>query len=333
MADRGARTSEVSRWQGGVSEGEFITGEGVVLNLKDTVAVVTGSGSGLGEAYARALASAGAAVVVNDVHSDAADDVASKIRSAGGTAVSAPGPVGETETAEALVATAVSEFGKLDTLVANAGVLRDGVLWKMTDEDFDLVVRVHLRGTFTCLRAAAIQMRAQRSGGSIVCVGSQTGQLGNFGQANYTAAKAGILGLVRTAAMELQRSEIAVNALIPFSASPMTETVPFLRDYVSSVEQGQDLSPFVRKAMGFGSPSDVAGLVVFLASQAGRAITGQAIGIGGDRLSLWTHPAETAVAFADGGGWQADQIAQAWSSTLGLHQQSLGLPTHEEPSA
>src|ERR1700710_2318434 len=142
--------------------------------LEGKVAVVTGGGRGLGLAYAEALAAAGASVVVNDVDADVADAAVRTITDRGGRAVAQIGAVGSTSVAELLVERAVAEFGRLDILVTNAGILRDTVLWKMTDEDFDAVIGVHLRGTFTCVRAAAIRLREQGDGGRIICVGSPT---------------------------------------------------------------------------------------------------------------------------------------------------------------
>src|SRR5690606_8756971 len=136
-------------------------------------------------------------------------------------------PVGPTETAKHLVQTAVDTYGRLDILVTNAGVLRDTVLWKMSDDDFDTVVDVHLRGTFTCVREAATYMRTNEIAGRIICIGSPTGQRGNFGQTNYSAAKAGIVGMVRTWAMELKKAGITANAIIPVAATAMTATVPY----------------------------------------------------------------------------------------------------------
>lgn len=293
------------------------------MNLHGKVAIVTGSGRGLGLAYAQELARLGAALIVNDVDENAASEAAAKIRAAGGQAQHVTAPVGPTETAQALVAAAVNHFGRLDILVANAGVLRDTVLWKMSDEDFDTVINVHLRGTFTCVREAAIQMRAQGEGGRIIAIGSSTGQRGNFGQGNYAAAKAGIVGMVRTWAMELQRSQITVNAVVPVAATSMTETVPFFEEYVQDAAAGRPLPPFARRVLGFGTAEDVAGVVGFLASDEAQNITGQAVGIGGDRLAMWNHPGEISAAFSDD-GWQAEQIAEAWSMVMAPFEQSLG---------
>ena len=151
------------------------------------------------------LARQGASVVVNDVDAQTAADAVASIEAQGGKAVAVVAPVGSTETAKKLVAAAVDTFGRLDILVTNAGVLRDTVLWKMSDDDFDTVINVHLRGTFTCVREAATYMRENEIAGRIICIGSPTGQRGNFGQTNYAAAKAGIVGMVRTWALELKR--------------------------------------------------------------------------------------------------------------------------------
>jgi len=301
------------------------------VDLTGKVAVVTGSGRGLGLAYATELARNGAAVVVNDVDQAVADAAVAAITDAGGTAVAEVVAVGTSEAAQALVDRAVSEFGRLDVLVNNAGILRDTTLWKMTDEQFDAVLTTHLRGTFTCTRAAAVRMREQGEGGRIICVGSPTGQVGNFGQTNYAAAKAGIVGMVRTWAMELARAEITVNAIVPVAATAMTETVPFLKPYVDALQAGEPLPAFARQELGFGSPEDAAGLVAFLASDAASGITGQAVGIGGDRLALWSHPTEAVVEFADGTGWSPDAIADVWPATFAPFQQTVGQQLPEPP--
>jgi len=282
------------------------------MRLDGKVAVVTGSGRGLGRAYAAALARAGASVVVNDVDGDAARAVAEEI---GGVAEVCP--VGSSEAADALVARAVEAFGRLDVMVTNAGVLRDKVLWKMTDEDFDVVVHTHLRGTFTCARAAAVRMREQGEGGRIVVVGSPAGQFGNFGQTNYAAAKAGIVAFARTWALELARAQITVNAIVPTAWTRMTETIPIYAPLA-----GRDEFPAqVRQEHALGPPEDCAPLVVFLASEAGAGVTGQAIGIGGDRLTLYSHPAEVAFELREG-GWSAEEIAVAWK---GFEPQPYGV--------
>ena len=301
------------------------------MDLTGKVAVVTGSGRGLGLAYATELARRGAEVVVNDVDAEVAGAAVQAITDAGGTAVAEVVPVGTSDAAQALVDRAVGEFGRLDVLVNNAGILRDTTLWKMTDEQFDAVVTTHLRGTFTCTRAAAIRMREQGEGGRIICVGSPTGQVGNFGQTNYAAAKAGIVGMVRTWAMELARAQITVNAIVPVAATAMTETVPFLKPYVDALQAGEPLPPFARQQLGFGSPQDAAGLVAFLASDAAAGISGQAVGIGGDRLALWSLPSEVVVEFADGTGWSADAIAEVWPKAFEGSLQTVGQQLPAEP--
>ncbi|GAB7188283.1 3-oxoacyl-ACP reductase FabG [Kitasatospora sp. Ki12] len=296
------------------------------MDLTGKVAVVTGSGRGLGLAYAKALAAAGAAVVVDDVDADAAATAVKEIETAGGRAVAEVAAVGTAEAADALVARAVEAFGRLDVMVTNAGVLRDRVLWKMTDEDFDTVVQVHLRGTFTCVRAAVERMREQGEGGRIIVAGSPAGQRGNFGQTNYAAAKAGIAAMVRTWAMELAKAGITANAVIPVAATAMTRTIPAFAPHIDALEQhGTPLPDGLRKGEGFGTAEDVAPLVTFLASEASAGITGQCIGIGGDKLALWSHPQEVSVAYADG-GWSADAIAAAWPVSVGRVPETYGIP-------
>jgi len=301
------------------------------VNLSGKVAIVTGSGRGLGLAYASELARNGALVVVNDVNAAAADEAVDAITAAGGTAVAQVAAVGDAASAQALVDRAVDTFGRLDILVNNAGILRDTTVWKMTDDDFDAVISTHLRGTFTCTRAAAIRMREQGSGGRIICVGSPTGQVGNFGQTNYAAAKSGIVGMVRTWAMELARAGITVNAIIPVAATEMTRTVAALKPYVDQIEAGEPLDQYARQELGFGTASDAAGVVAFLASDAAGSVTGQAVGIGGDRLTLWSHPAEVVVEIADGTGWSADAIAEVWPISFAPAQQPFGQQLTELP--
>jgi NAD(P)-dependent dehydrogenase (short-subunit alcohol dehydrogenase family) len=299
------------------------------IDLTGKVAVVTGAGRGLGLAYATALARAGASVVVNDVDA-VAEQAAKMIIEVGGTAVAEVAAVGTAATADRLVARAVEEFGRLDVMVTNAGILRDRVLWKMSDEDFDDVIHVHLRGTFTCARAAALRLREQGEGGSLIMVGSPAGQRGNFGQTNYAAAKAAIAAMVRTWSMELARADITVNAVIPVAATAMTETIPAFAPYIAEHRSGGRLPDFLRKGEGFGRAEDCAALVPFLASAAARRVTGQCIGIGGDKLALWSHPQEVSVAYADG-GWTPEDIAAVWATSVGRAPQTVGIPAPAIP--
>ncbi len=295
------------------------------MNLDGKVAVVTGSGRGIGRAYARALAEAGCAVVVNDVDGDVADSCVRELTDMGARAVAEVVAVGSVEAADRLVQRAVDSFGGIDVMCTNAGILRDRVLWKMSDEDFDAVIDTHLRGTFTCARAAAIRMREQGRGGRIVVISSWAGQRGNFGQTNYAAAKAGIAAFARTWAMELARAEITVNAIVPNAMTRMIASIPGMAELVKSTADGDPLPDTVRKEMGMGTPEDVAPLVVFLCSDAAREVTGQCIGLGGDKLSLWSHPQEISAAYRDG-GWTADAIAEVWGSSVGSRLETYGIP-------
>jgi NAD(P)-dependent dehydrogenase (short-subunit alcohol dehydrogenase family) len=292
------------------------TPSGTARPLDGKVAIVTGSGRGLGLAYAQELARQGAAVVINDVDEATAAEAVAAIEAEGGRAAAVAAPVGPSETAERLVRTAVDTFGRLDILVTNAGVLRDTVLWKMSDDDFDTVINVHLRGTFTCVRAAATWMRENEVPGRIIAIGSPTGQRGNFGQTNYAAAKAGIVGMVRTWALELKRAGITANAVIPVAATAMTATVPYFAAAVEAEAAGEPMPPFFRHDLGFGTSDDVAGLIAYLASDAAAGVTGQAIGIGGDRLQLWSHPEPVATAYHEG-GWSYDDLAAGFGDAVG----------------
>lgn len=305
------------------------------MSLTGKVAIVTGSGRGLGLAYAQELARQGAAVVINDVNAETAAEAVATIEAAGGKATAVVAAVGSSEAAKQLVAAAVETFGRLDILVTNAGVLRDTVLWKMTDEDFDLVNTVHLRGTFNCVREAATHMRTAGEGGRIICIGSPTGQRGNFGQTNYAAAKAGIVGMVRTWALELKKAGITANAVIPVAATAMTATVPYFHAAVEADAKGEAMPEFFRKEIGFGGAGDVAPLIAHLASDAAAGVTGQAIGVGGDRLQVWSHPEPVVTAYRDG-GWSPEALAAEFDAVVGANLQEVGekmppLPAELQP--
>src|SRR5580700_2409593 len=294
------------------------------MNLEGKVAVVTGSGRGIGRAYALGLAQAGCAVVVNDVDGDVAEATADAIASAGGRVVAEVCAVGSAAAADQLVSGAVSAFGRLDIMCTNAGILRDRVLWNMTDDDFDAVIATHLRGTFTCARSAVRQMREQGTGGRIVVVTSIAGQRGNFGQTNYAAAKAGIAAYARTWAMECAKHNITVNAIVPNAITRMISTIPGMASLVEAAERGEPLPATVRKQMGMGTPDDVAPLLVFLSTAEAAGVTGRRHGLGGGTLSPWAHPNEVWVAFR-GGACSADPIADGWSTSVGSGLQTCGL--------
>lgn len=298
--------------------------------LNGKVAIVTGSGRGLGLSYAQELARQGAAVIVNDLDEQVAADAVASITAAGGRAAAVIAPVGTTETAAALVRAAVDTFGGLDILVTNAGLLRDKSLLKMTDDDFDAVIQVHLRGTFTCVREAYAHFKEQNIAGRIVTIGSPTGQRGNFGQTNYAAAKAGIVGMVRTWALEMKRAGVTVNTIIPVAATAMTRTVPYFQKAVEADDSGEAMPGFFRHDLGFGTADDVAGLVAFLASDAAAGITGQVIGVGGDRLQLWSHPEPILSEYRDG-GWSYQALQQQLPALLDGRLQSVGEDFPELP--
>ncbi|HCP78194.1 MAG: 3-oxoacyl-ACP reductase [Pusillimonas sp.] len=287
-----------------------------MIDLQGKVAVVTGSGQGLGLSVAQALAKAGAAVVVNDVDADRAQAAVELITAAGGRATAEVVAVGSGEAADRCVERAVSAFGRLDIMVTNAGILRDKVLWNMSDADFDQVIETHLRGTFTCARAAVKHFRARKEGGRLILVSSLAGQKGNFGQGNYAAAKAGIVGFTRTWAMECARMNVTVNAVLPMALTQMVASIPGMESHVAAAQRGESLPPEIRMGMGMGLPQEVAPLFVFLASAQAQNITGQCIGLGGDKLALWSHPEEIKVAYQQG-GWGADDIANVWDNVFG----------------
>ena len=194
------------------------------MSLKDKVAIITGSGGGLGRAHALFLARQGARVVVNDLAGDAADTVAAEIEAMGGEALAIAGSVTDEAAVDAMVSETIDRWGRIDILVNNAGILRDKSFAKMSIEDFRLVVEVHLMGAAICSKAVWGQMREQHYG-RIVMTTSSSGLYGNFGQANYSAAKMALVGLMQTLAIEGEKYNIRVNSLAPTAATQMTDGV------------------------------------------------------------------------------------------------------------
>lgn len=241
------------------------------MRLRDKVAIITGAGRGIGRAIALKLAQEGAKVVVSDIIIENAQAVAEEIKKAGGTALAIKTNIAVREEVEQLFTEAINHFGKIDILVNNAGINRDAMLHKMTDEQWDEVIAVNLTGTFYCTRQAAIHMR-ERGYGRIINIASAS-WLGNIGQANYAASKAGVVGLTKTAARELARKGVTVNAICPgFIDTDMTRAVPekIWNMMVEKIPMGR-----------VGKPEDVANLVAFLASDEAAYITAEVINVGG----------------------------------------------------
>jgi NAD(P)-dependent dehydrogenase (short-subunit alcohol dehydrogenase family) len=287
-------------------------------------AVVTGAGRGLGRAYARALAAEGAAVVVNDVNEEGAANVAHEIQAAGGRAHANSDSVDAWDGARGIVQACVDTFGQIDVLVNNAGILRDRTLIKMDESDFDAVIGVHLKGTFACSHFAAQRFREQGSG-CIINITSTSGLCGNVGQTNYAAAKAGILGMTRTWAMELARYNVRVNALAPTAVTEMVLSIPGMQD----LDPGH--LPDELRERYMGAPEEAAPVVVFLASDTAARVNGQVWALGGDRLALWSHPREVHHELKRG-GWDVAAVEEAFRSTFSSMLQPVGLwPTEAAP--
>jgi NAD(P)-dependent dehydrogenase (short-subunit alcohol dehydrogenase family) len=276
--------------------------------LDGKVVIVTGAGAGIGRAHARLFAREGAKVVVNDVggardgtglDATPANQVVEEIRAAGGTAVANHDTVATAEGATALVKNAVDAFGRVDVLVNNAGILRDKSFLKMDEAMWDAVVAVHMKGTFLCSQVFAKQVVAQGGGGRVVNTTSVSGMLGNFGQANYSAAKAGIYGLTRTMSIELQKHRITVNAIAPIAKTRMTEDLPMF--------QGVDTL----------TPEHIAPAALFLASDLCADRTGHVLAVAGARIYAF-KVVETAGRFKEGdhGVWTAQEIADSWDAIV-----------------
>ena len=243
------------------------------MGVADRVAVVTGSGQGIGEGIVRTLGSAGARVVVNDVVAERVDRVVQELRESGIEAVGSAADVSTKDGAESLIRTALERFGRVDILVNNAGIAKDRYLAKMSDEEWDDVLRVNLKGPFLCCRAAVPHMMEQRHG-RIINISSRA-WLGGVGQANYSASKGGLVSLTRTLALELARYQITANCVAP----ALVDT-PLFRSLKEDVQQRLTQSvPMGR----IGTPQDVAWAVLFFASDESAYVTGQVLYVCGGR--------------------------------------------------
>ena len=271
------------------------------------VVVVTGAGRGVGRGVALDLARAGAAVVVNDLgvslagqgdETPVAEQVAREIRDFGGRAVANGDSVASWEGADRIVEAALDSFGRIDGVVNNAGNLRDSLFHKMTEEEFDAVIAVHLKGSFNVSRAAAPPFKTQNSG-AYVHMTSTSGLIGNFGQANYSAAKLGIVGLSKSIALDMQRFGVRSNAVAPFAWTRMIDSIP-----TNTPEQQKRVEGLKQLV-----PEKIAPFVTALLSDAGADVTGQIFGVRNNEIYLFSQPRPIRTAHKSD-GWTPETIAE-----------------------
>ncbi len=286
--------------------------------LDGKVAAVTGGGRGIGRGVSRLLAAQGAAVVVNDLGvtvagqketQSPADDVVKEIKAAGGKAASNHMDISTVEGGEGLVNQAIKEFGQLDILVNVAGILRDRMIFNMSEQEWDDVIRVHLKGHYCTMRPGSAHMR-ERKYGRIINFSSNSA-LCSPGQPNYAAAKAGILGLTYSAANSLAKYNITVNAIMPGAATRMTDTIPAGR------MPGATGIPSSETAIGTPrDPANVAPLVAFLAGDDAANVSGQCFGASGYRITRYTHIVADRIV-SNAGPWTVERVAEEFKRTLG----------------
>lgn len=275
--------------------------------LDGKVAIITGAGGGIGRAEALLFAAEGAKIVVNDLGGARdgqgsgealASKVVAEITEAGGQAIANFDSVADPAGAQRIIDIAVKHFGRLDILVNNAGILRDKTLLKMTEEMWDSVIAVHLKGTFLCTQAAAKQMIAQQEGGRIVNTTSVSGMRGNFGQTNYAAAKAGVYGVTRTTAIELQKHRIMVNAIAPIAKTRMTEDLPMFHGLETL------------------TPDHIAPAALFLASDLCEDRSGHVLAVSGARMYCFKVVEGEGQFKDEGERWTAQEIAEHWDAIV-----------------
>ncbi len=283
--------------------------------LEGKVAIVTGSGRGIGRGVAILMAQEGAKVVIVDPGTELdgsggsiaiADDVVNEIRANGGEAVACYESVATMEGGEAIVQTALDNFGKLDVVVTCAGILRDRMLFNMTEQEWDSVIAVHLKGTFTVVKYAAILFRQQRSG-RIITFSSESGLIGNSGQANYGAAKSGIAGFTKVVARDMGRYGVTANSIAPRANTRMTSDIPSAASQiraaqgVAAIEGEDDLES--------ADPDDVAPFTVFLASDYASHVNGQTFLVYGGVVSLMSQPRPERSIFNGEERWDLEKLA------------------------
>ena len=294
--------------------------------LKGKVAIVTGAGGGIGRGHALALASEGAKIVVNDLggavdgsgsSASAADKVVTEIKAAGGEAAANHDSVTTVEGGENIVKTAIDAFGKLDILVNNAGILRDRMVFNMSPEEWDSVLKVHLYGHFNTTRPACVLFRQQRSGRIINT--SSTSGLGNRGQSNYAAAKEGIVGFTRTVAIEMGRYGVTCNAIRPNAGTRMT-----MSDDMKQAAERSGRGEIV-KYMESMKPEDVAPMIVWLASDASANVNGRTFFVQTGRIALYSEPVQEKV-IEKQGGFTIDELFEKIPTTLAADLVNLSPP-------
>jgi 3-oxoacyl-[acyl-carrier protein] reductase len=242
------------------------------MQLENKIAVITGSGRGIGRAIALQLAKEGANIVVSDIDAATASDVVAEVGALGREAISVAGDISRLTDAQMLIDKTVETFGQIDFLINNAGITRDNLLMRMSEEEWDSVIAVNLKGTYNCIRSATKTLMKQRSG-RIINIASVVGQMGNPAQINYAASKAGIIGMTKSAAKELASRNILVNAVAPgFIETAMTAKLP---------EQAREKLIGLIPLNRLGEPEDVAKVVLFLCSSSANYITGQVINVDG----------------------------------------------------